>query len=306
MHAAKITEAFGLSRPTGELIALTHQSCQTWTLDTADGRILLKHAAHTPPAAIAYEHRARRAGIAMPTPIPPTPAHIDGLGAVRAYRWLDSRPLHPGDDIADWLGRTLALLHHVSPGDTGGPDWYQLHDDRWQAWLDAGADRRWRPALRRHLPDIMTATAAVARTFADTDDHVTTHRDVEPHNILITADGPVLIDWDSAGPDSAGLEAAHALYGLATHGRTTADPAIIRRGLDAYLDHGGTRPAGPGILARRLGIRLGRLAERLRISLGEQPAGPRDLAENDDRADAQIRSIPAFTRQLSADAALFR
>jgi len=305
MHPARITEAFGLSRPTGPLTPLTHQSSQTWTLDTADGRILLKHTPHTPPAAIAYETRARRAGIAMPTPIPPGRADITGLGPVRAYAWIDSRPLRPDDDIAAWLGHTLALLHTVDPRGSGGPDWYHLHDDRWQTWLDSGGDHRWKPALRDHLPDIMAATAAVAHTFAATTDHVTTHRDVETHNILITATGPVLIDWDSAGPDSASLEAAHAIHNLATHGRDTPDPTVIDRARDAYAQHGGTPPTGTGILARRLGIRLGRLAERLRISLGEQPAGPRDPAVNDTRAEAQIRSIPAFTRQLRADATLF-
>lgn len=306
MHAAAITAAFGLAAPTGDLTPLTHQSSQTWTLDTADGRILLKHAGHTPAAAIAYEARARRAGVETPTPIPPVPAHIDGLGPVRAYAWLDSRPLHPGDDIADWLGHTLARLHAISPAAAHGPDWYHLHDDRWQRWLDAGADRPWAPALRTHLPDIMAATATVAHTFDATDDHVVTHRDVEPHNILVTADGPVLIDWDAAGPDSAALEAAHAIYTLATHGRSTPDPATVRRALDAYTRHGGTPPTGPGILARRLGMRLGRLAERLRISLGEQPDDPRDRAESDHRAEAQIRSIPDFSCRLRDDAALFR
>jgi Ser/Thr protein kinase RdoA (MazF antagonist) len=305
MHPARITEALGLSRPTGALTPLTHQSSQTWTLDTADGRILLKHTPHTPPAAITYEAQARRAGIAMPTPITAGPADIPGLGPVRAYEWIDSRPLRPDDDIAAWLGRTLALLHTVHPHGHGGPEWYHLHDERWQTWLGTGGERRWKPALRDHLTDILDATATVADTFGATTDHVTTHRDVEPHNVLITAGGPVLIDWDSAGPDSASLEAAHAIYALATHGRSTPDTTVIDRAGQAYIHHGGTPPAGPGILARRLGIRLGRLAERLRISLGEQPAGPRDLDANDNRAQAQIRSIPAFTRHLRAHAALF-
>ena len=276
MHPIRITEALGLARPTGALTPLTHQSSQTWTLDTADGRILLKHTPHTPPAAVTYETRARQAGIAMPTPITAGPVPITGLGPVRAYAWLDHRPLHPDDDIAAWLGHTLAQLHTVDPHGHGGPDWYHQHDDRWQGWLDSGGERPWKPALRTHLPAIMDATAIVADTFGATTDHVTTHRDVEPHNILITGAGPVLIDWDSAGPDSAGLEAAHAIYALATHGRTTPDTTVIDRARHAYTRHGGTPPSGPGTLARRLGMRLGRLAERLRISLGEQPAGPRD------------------------------
>jgi hypothetical protein len=34
----------------------------------------------------------------------------------------------------------------------------------------------------------------------------------------MTADGPVLIDWDVAGPDSASLEAAHATMEFARRG----------------------------------------------------------------------------------------
>ncbi|MEU7905481.1 aminoglycoside phosphotransferase family protein [Actinoplanes sp. NPDC049118] len=303
MRPERITQALGLPDPVGELTPLTYSSSQTWTLETTDGRVLLKHLPLDRPAAMAFERKARSAAIAMPTPLG-HPAHVDGIGLTRAYAWIDGRPVGESDDIAAWLGETLARLHAIEPADRAGPDWYHLHDERWHDWLHA-AERPWTPALREHLPDILAATDWVARAFADTADHVTTHRDIEIHNIMVTAAGPVLIDWDSAGPDSAGLETAHATYSLATHHRAGPDRATIRCVLDAYTANGGTRPTGTGILARRAGIRLGRLAERLRMSLGEEPAGPRDLTGIEARAEAQIRSIPAFTRDLIRYADLF-
>jgi Ser/Thr protein kinase RdoA (MazF antagonist) len=303
MRPQRITQALGLPDPIGDPRPLTYSSSQTWTLDTTDGRVLLKHLPLVQPATMAFERKARAAAIAMPTPVG-HPAHIDGVGLVRAYAWIDGRPLRETDDIAAWLGETLARLHAIELAEPGGPDWYHLHDDRWHTWLHA-AQRPWTPALREHLPDILAATAWVARAFDNTADHVTTHRDIEIHNIMITAAGPVLIDWDSAGPDSAGLETAHTAYSLATHHGPRPDRAAIRRLLDAYTANGGTAPTGPDVLARRAGIRLGRLAERLRMSLGEQPAGPRDLTEIDTRARDRIRSIPAFTQDLIRYADLF-
>ncbi|GID92161.1 phosphotransferase [Amorphoplanes digitatis] len=303
MRPVAITEALGLPDPVGDLEPLTYSSSQTWTLDTTDGRVLPKHLPLAQPATMIFERKARAAAIDMPTPVG-RPAHVDGIGLTRAYAWIDGRPVGESDDIAAWLGETLARLHAIEPAAPAGPDWYHLHDERWHGWLHAGR-RAWTPALREHLPDILAATAWVARAFGDTTDHVTTHRDIEIHNIMVTASGPVLIDWDSAGPDSAGLETAHAAYSLATHRRTGPDRATIRRTLDAYAANGGTRPTGTDVLARRAGIRLGRLAERLRMSLGEEPSGPRDLTEIEARAEAQIRSIPAFTEDLIRHADLF-
>jgi Ser/Thr protein kinase RdoA (MazF antagonist) len=38
-------------------------------------------------------------------------ADLDGVGLVRAYEWVDGRPLAGADDVAEWLGGTLARLH---------------------------------------------------------------------------------------------------------------------------------------------------------------------------------------------------
>ncbi|WP_250031816.1 phosphotransferase [Paractinoplanes maris] len=227
---------------------------------------------------------------------------IDGLGWVRAYEWVDGRPLADTDDVATWLGETLARLHGLAPGADGrrAPEWYRQDAALWQGWLEAGlgAGRSWAPLLRLHLRDVLDAAEWVARSFAAAGDYVMAHRDVEPWNVLMTAGGPVLIDWDVAGPDSASLEAAHATLEFSRRGRANPDPAAVRKTFEAYVGAGGTPFGGPDVLARRAGLRLGRLAERLRISLGEQALGPRDREALERQTAERIVGMPAFVASL--------
>ncbi|CAM5683411.1 hypothetical protein SVIOM74S_10570 [Streptomyces violarus] len=66
---------------------------------------------------------------------------------------------------------------------------------------------------------------------------VTSHLDLQPQNVLIGADGPVLLDWDNAGPISAERELARAVY--VWSGRNEVDIASARRLARAYRDAGG-------------------------------------------------------------------
>ncbi|WP_127499137.1 phosphotransferase [Actinoplanes solisilvae] len=149
------------------------------------------------------------------------------------------------------------------------------------------------------MHDRRSRAESVARAFLNAGDYVVTHRDVEPWNVLMSAKGPVLIDWDVAGPDSASLEAAHSTLEFARRGRQDApDAAAVHRTVDAYVSNGGTPFGGPDVLARRAGLRLGRLAERLRMSLGDQDLGSRDLAAVERRAAEQIAETPALVAAL--------
>jgi Ser/Thr protein kinase RdoA (MazF antagonist) len=304
-----VAAAFGLGRPTGPLTPLTFRSSQTWTIKTPDGRLLIKHV----PAedwrddfarAMRFEEQALAAGIAMGRPVlPPTPAlgcavEVEGLGLLRAYEWIDGRPLADTDDVSAWLGRTLATLHRIEPAGTsaGAPNWYRMHEpDLWAGWLREGErlGKPWAPALRDRMADILSAANWVERVFVQADDLVMTHRDLEPWNVLMTGDGPVLIDWDVAGPDSARLEAAQATLSFSTRAGLP-DPAVVRRTVQAYVDNGGAAFSGEDVVVRRVGLRLGRLAERLRMSLGQQPTGSQKVADIDARATERISDMPEF------------
>ncbi|GAA3511779.1 aminoglycoside phosphotransferase family protein [Actinocatenispora rupis] len=314
--APAVAAAFGLGRPTGPLVPVVYTSQPTWRLDTTAGRVFVKRVDHTGwrdelAAAMDLERRARAAGIALPRPVPPvTPTFgyvtdVAGWGTARAYEWVDGRAATADDDLAGWLGSTLARLHAVARCTTvPAPYWYGLHDEReWRGWLTAGHDRGlpWAPALRRHLPHLLHASVRIRAAFRDAADHVLTHRDVEPWNVLVTPSGPLLVDWDTAGPDSAGLELAHAAYDLARHQRTTPDATTFHAVLAAYREAGGGPvPTGRDALARRLGLHLGRIAERLRSSLGQQPPGSTDPAAAATRATEQLARLPSFTATLTA------
>jgi aminoglycoside phosphotransferase (APT) family kinase protein len=49
-------------------------------------------------------------------------------------------------------------------------------------------------------------------TPSDRADLVTSHLDLQPQNVLVGRDGPVLLDWDNAGSAAAERELARALF----------------------------------------------------------------------------------------------
>ncbi|SNY58533.1 Ser/Thr protein kinase RdoA involved in Cpx stress response, MazF antagonist [Paractinoplanes atraurantiacus] len=305
--------AFGLGRAVGPLAALSYRSSPTWTLAARAGRFLVKHVAAEEwrddfARAMRFEDKALAAGIAMGRPVSPEvpalgyAAEVDGIGLVRVYEWIDGRPLEASDDVSTWLGSTLARLHRIEPDGRpeAAPEWYRL-DDRalWDGWLQEGERLRkpWAPSLREGLTGILGAAAWVSRAFLEAGDYVVTHRDVEPWNVLVTATGPVLIDWDVAGPDSARLEAAQATLSFSARDGMP-DPGVVRRTIGAYVDGGGVPFSGADVMVRRVGLRLGRLAERLRMSLGLQSLGPHDLAGVEARAAEQIADMPGFVERV--------
>jgi len=160
----------------------------------------------------------------------------------------------------------------------------------------------WAPILKERLTLILDLTAQVEAAYRAVDDHVVTRRDVLPHNVLVPADGePVLIDWDTAGPDSATLETAAALYDYARHGTGTGtepDPAWFTAALAAYRAHGGVVHPGPFPLARRLGVHLARCAERIRVTLGVEPAGSIDSRVAETHVAQRLGALPEFSASL--------
>ncbi|MEV4345355.1 aminoglycoside phosphotransferase family protein [Actinoplanes sp. NPDC049596] len=319
-----VAAAFGLGRATGPLVPLSYRSSRTWTLSTRDGRVLVKQGATEEwredfARAMRFEEKALAAGIAMGRPVRPPGAafgyavEVEGVGLVRAYEWIDGRSLDDTDDVSEWLGTTLARLHRIEPlapergpAGEGAPEWYRLDDaEGWAGWLREGErlGKPWAPALREGMAGVVDAASWVRRVFEQAGDHVVTHRDVEPWNVLMTGKGPVLIDWDVAGPDSARLEAAQATFSFSTRAGMP-EAAVVRRTVDAYADGGGARFAGEDVLVRRVGLRLGRLAERLRMSLGLEPLGPHDRATIETQAVERITDLPAFVEGIKLFARL--
>lgn len=307
--ADEVAEAFGLA----EVIRAeehTYRSSPTWRFETADGAAYL---VKDVPAdwrsqlerANAFERRAAAAGLPMPQPVG---GLVDvGGRLVRVSTWHDEVAQKPRTDPR-WLGRTLAKLHEVQPLDASGPpepQWYGIEPAaRWQERLERAQARHasWADRLSERLPFLQEETDKIAEAFDQAGDYVFTHRDVEPWNVLHTQDGPLLADWDTAGPDSAQLEAAHAILDFARPDGGDPDPAYVAAAREAY----GRPFESDHVLARRLGLMIARMAERIDVLAGQAEAGSMDLADAEQRVRDRLDGLPAFVEDLRGWAKLFR
>ncbi|GGY15877.1 phosphotransferase enzyme family protein [Streptomyces djakartensis] len=165
-----------------------------------------------------------------------------GGSYVKLYDWVDGTPADASDlDVLDWFGRTMALLHQAGDGTVETPgDWYERcpDDTDWEEVLkkvrDAGLP--WAEELGRF---VATSAPQLAHwvTPSAPDGLVTSHLDLQPQNVLVGPDGPVLLDWDNAGPVSAEREFARALF--VWSGGNEVNTEAARRLARAYRDAGG-------------------------------------------------------------------
>ena len=135
-------------------------------------------------------------GVAVPEPIDFEPVIIDGL-TVTAQRWISGH----GDPI-DWaaVGRMVRVVHDhllVEMIDDAVP----ISDPRHFPWWDF-------TAILESLDESPLMTSATRRALADViDAHMSwreriddeprvCHGDIHPGNVIQTADGPVILDWD--------------------------------------------------------------------------------------------------------------
>ncbi|MCU7726263.1 aminoglycoside phosphotransferase family protein [Actinoplanes sp. KI2] len=196
-------------------------------------------------AAARVEQAAAAAGVSMPVRLAPPVAALD-LDGVRhhwqLHRWCDGRhPTGPDDAVADWTGSTLATLHRRRGGDRPAPPRAPYPLDAWHEWL-AGHDTDFTREVRRHLPTVAASLEQLGRPGPPLTP-VASHRDIKPDNVLLTATGPVLLDWDSAGPDLAEHEVLRSALAM---GFERQRP--FARTLTAYHRAGGRPiPADPAV-----------------------------------------------------------
>lgn len=324
-----VAEAFDLGRPIVSLVP--HRfgaiSEETWTLTTLSGEFVVMRlwAGPDPPwrhrleQAMELERRAWEAGTAVMRPIPPrTPAfgfaaRVHGYGLFRVYERPRHRVLARSDEIAEWLGTTLARLHRLMPlaaAPSSAPEWYSFfREQEWRQWLEAGELRglAWAPALRKRFPMIAEASAWIAEAFASAAGYVVTHRAVEPRNVWMTASGPILVDWHGSGPDSAPLEAAHAVVSVAMLDRRSPEPERVRRAVAAYVAEGGQAPpAGRAAVARYVGMRLSHVARLIRATLDVSEGNGTDSSHEEVSATQELERLPAMIEESIAWSELFR
>jgi hypothetical protein len=194
----------------------------------------------------ALRDAAETLGISAPRLLPDRiGAHVvrlPGGSYVKLYDWVDGTAADPSDpEILSWCGRTLALLHRAGQGASGTPSgWYERCNPA-SAWAELlgkveRAGLPWAGELGRF---VATTAVELARYVlpSSSGEVVTSHLDMRPQNVLVGPDGPVLLDWDNAGPVSAERELARAVYVWSGGNRFDAEAA--RRLVRAYRDAGG-------------------------------------------------------------------
>lgn len=168
----------------------------------ASGDIVIRVGWPEAPAEIGLEllDALTAIGIAVPTPLPLAPVRADGLTAIALRR------LEAVDRPVDWtaVGRMIARLHALDPDSI--PAGYPLVDPATLPWWDvvtvleglevaAGftdlVDEGSRDALRAAVERSRSWLAQVTDG-----ERVLCHGDLHPGNVLMTSDGPVVLDWD--------------------------------------------------------------------------------------------------------------
>ena len=161
------------------------------------------------PAHLSIElaERLRERGIAAPTPAAGD-VFVDGELAATCWK-----PLIDTGDPIDWreVGAIVRRVHALRPSDL--PDGYPLPPPTAFPWWDFDA-------LIADVGDDIDAAArggleaAIARNVAWRrldGESVVCHGDVHPGNVVMTTDGPVLIDWDLMCRAPAGWDHAMLL-----------------------------------------------------------------------------------------------
>lgn len=300
--AAAVAQRFELGEPLGPLRAVDGgRSHRMWRLATESGVWAVKELNRSREPwwiedyliAARIEQCAWDSALPMPRPRSPRePAaplladiDLDGTPtSFRVHEWLDGRhPTHADPVDPRWVGETLARLHRLPVAlDPAGANRYEPYGAQdWRIWLEQSPD----DVPSAFLDEVGTRLPEVARAKEIIDDAaagdarasatpVFTHRDVKPDNVLLTARGPVLLDWDGAGLDLAESETLRAALAFS---REPAgwDRARFSAVVRSYHAAGGARiPAEQAVFEGVLRSQLGAAAFLLWRALGHRPAAP--------------------------------
>lgn len=268
----------------------------------------------------ALETAAWSAGVPVPEPfIAPDEGlgvwhHLGGDHYARAARFLEgTEPVVPvAPDLATWAGSVTAAFERLAiPADPGIDADYTLHPESdWDDWLAQAQELDVLDArqARELKSTALRVNAIVGDALAADPVKLVMHRDTSSDNIRLTADGPVLLDFDAAGPQVPWWElvciafyAASADLGAAAPERATVDAC-----LDGYTAAGGRggatdETAFTGLLAMRLSF----AAYQTWMACGHRGGSPelraefaRGLRESITALSAQLEAIPAWAAWL--------
>ena len=201
-----------VDRPVTDLVAATHAAAHAagvWRLDApvllrvgmnaifASGLVILRVSSPTAPAEVSLELARfwQRCGVSVPQPVRDDVVHVGDLSVTAWERVGDQ--IDDASAPIDWarVGELVRRVHDTDPSSlppsvplpspTAFPWWdFETLLERAQSALDEAARRGLGAVIERH------------RRWREFDEVVVCHGDVHPGNVLMRADGPVLLDWD--------------------------------------------------------------------------------------------------------------
>ncbi len=304
VDARAVAALFDLGEPVAPLRRLPgRSSARVWALDTVAGQWVVKTAQPSGPAALdalrtasTLEAAAQAAGVAGApavtigsaagswAPLPGAPGTY-----VRVSERLAGQPppVPLTEPLAAWLGTSVARITGLGlPAKrrrSRSPQWQRLLPD-----LLAPAEQDQLLAAARAAGDLIVAANQPRPR------RVLAHRDINRRNVLVTGNGPVLLDFDRAGGEVPWWELVHHTFLLACTnlGPEEPDPASVRHAVAGYLQAGGEPgPADPSAFAGLLAGLLDWVASAAETVSDNQPDNHVGAAADEQPSGDHTRTV---------------
>ena len=263
--ARQISDGFALGSPRRMVSGAQGAMGRVWRLETETGSFAVKESLLAEDRssleiqlefAAAVSERAQRAGVVVPRALRSRhgpflfSVHDENAADprhVRVATWIEGRPEVDTSSAAGWLGATLAAIETlpnpppVPPRDPWMQAWFSQVPtiEQWSELAERAARTAapWASALVKRLPDFTDLNALVGPPQPDR--LTVAHTDLQPKNVVTTATGFALLDWDDAAAASRDRVLARAISDW--HLRAgVIDLEAVRSTLTAYRAGGGT------------------------------------------------------------------
>ncbi len=323
--ARQISDGFALGTPRRMVREAQGAMGRVWRLDSESGSFAVKESLRPDDTATfeiqlefaaAVSEQANRAGVLVPRArrsrtgsfiLPIYNGRADEPTYVRVATWIDGWMGVDTAAAASWLGSTLAVVETLPDPPTPPRDpWFQAWFttvptiDQWRdltaRGTRVGAD--WVSALTRHLPEFVDLKALVGVPPADR--LTVAHTDLQPKNVLTTASGYALLDWDDVAAASRDRVLARAINDW--HLRAgVIDADSVHTTLASYRAGGGTGTlrnidAFGDLIAGFLNY----LYEQVQVTLDQSGTEPGTAAADEVQAMTTDPIDMATLRRLSA------